>query len=143
MIIQIFDNPLFWEAVYFVVKWVLLTIVFYITGRIVSGVNTTFTDAVVVAFIGSLLSAILHWGFDYIFPLLGLPFPNPTIELIAIVCSALITVIVYLPLFMHFMDVGFGGAVAIGILCLVIYVLIQIPVAFIPGMSWLDLYTPL
>jgi hypothetical protein len=143
MVIQIFDNPLFWQAVYFLVKWVLLTIVFYITGRIVSGVNAKFSDAVIVAFVGSVLSAILHWGFDFVFPSLGLPFASSTIELIAIVCSALITVIVYLPLFMHFFDVGFGGAVAIGILCLVIYVLIQIPVVFFPELGWLDLYTPL
>jgi hypothetical protein len=143
MVIELLDNPLVWEAIAFFIKWVLLTIVFYITGRIVSGVNAKFTDALIVAFIGSLLSAILHWGFDYIFPILGLPFAASTLELIAIVGAALITVIVYLPLFMHFFDVGFGGAVAIGILCMVFYVLIQIPVIYFPQLSWLDLYTPL
>ncbi|MFX1476482.1 MAG: hypothetical protein ACFFCO_13575 [Promethearchaeota archaeon] len=103
--------------------------------------NAKFTDAVIVAFVGSLLSAILHWGFNVGFPMLGLPFAPETIDLIALVGAALITIIVYLPLFMHFMDVGIGGAVAMGILCLIIYILIEIPVYFFAP-QFLD-YTPL
>ncbi len=112
----------------FFVKWVILTVVFYITGRIIAGINAKFTDAIIVAFVGSLLSAILHWAFEVGLPMLGLPFAPETINLISLVGAALITIIVYLPLFMHFFDVGFGGAMVIGILCLIIYVLIEIPV---------------
>lgn len=129
------------EIIFFLVKWVILTIVFYITGRIVAGLNAKFSDAVIVAFVGSLLSAILHAGFEIGLPMLGLPFAHETINLIALIGAALITVIVYLPLFMHFFDVGFGGAVAIGILCLIIYVLIEIPVYYFAP-EFLD-YTPL
>lgn len=141
MAIQLIPPALMGELIIFFVKWVILTAVFFITGRIIAGVNAKFTDAIIVAFVGSLLSAILHWAFEIGLPLLGLPFAPETINLISLVGAALITIIVYLPLFMHFFDTGFGGAVAIGILCLIIYVLIEIPVLFFfPG--WVD-YTPL
>lgn len=128
MSILLIPPALMGTIIIFFVKWVILTVVFYITGRIIAGINAKFTDAIIVAFVGSLLSAILHWAFEVGLPMLGLPFAPETINLISLVGAALITIIVYLPLFMHFFDVGFGGAMVIGILCLIIYVLIEIPV---------------
>ncbi len=131
----------------FFVKWVILTIVFYITGRIVSGVNAKFSDAIIVAFIGSLTSFVLHevlgYIFDFVVPTLGLPYSIQLLDLLELAIAGLITLVVYLPLFMHFFDVGFGGAVAIGILCLVIYVLIEIPIIYFEWLGWLRPYTPL
>jgi hypothetical protein len=111
----------------FLIKWIFLTIVFYAAGRIVSGVNAKFTDAVLVALIGSIVSEILHWAFNYVLGLLGIGLP----WLFAAVASAIITMLVYIPLFMHFFDTSLGGAILIGLLCLIFYVIIGFVTAFL------------
>lgn len=116
-------------AISFLIKWILLTLVFYAAGRIVSGVNAKFTDALLVALIGSIVSELLHFGFNYALSVLGIALP----ELFAIIASALITLIVYIPLFMHFFDVGFGGALLIGLLCVIFYVIIGVIMVFVLG----------
>lgn len=116
-------------AIGFLIKWIFLTLVFYAAGRIVSGVNAKFTDALLVAFIGSILSAILNIGFEYliyvVMPTLGGYWWLPAVG------SALITLIAYIPLFMHFFDTGLGGALLIGILCVIFYIIIGIVMAFL------------
>jgi hypothetical protein len=114
-------------AISFLIKWILLTLVFYAAGRIVSGVNAKFTDALLVALIGSIVSEILHFGFNYALTALGIGLP----DLLAVIASALITLIVYIPLFMHFFDTGVGGALLIGLLCVIFYVIIGIAMAFL------------
>jgi len=116
-------------AISFLIKWVFLTLVFYAAGRIVSGVNAKFTDALLVAFIGALVSEILHFGFQYliyvVMPSLSGFFWLPPVG------SALITLIVYIPLFMHFFDTGLGGALLIGLLCVFFYILIGVAMFFL------------
>jgi hypothetical protein len=111
----------------FLLRWIFLTIVFYAAGRLVSGVNAKFTDALLVALIGSIISEVLHEGFRYVLVLFGIGLP----DLIAGIASALITVIVYIPLFMHFFDTSLGGALLIGLICVIFYVLIAFLTAFL------------
>lgn len=115
----------------FLIKWIFLTLVFYAAGRLVSGVNAKFTDALFVALIGSIVSEVLHFGFEYLIyvamPSLGSLWWLPAVG------SALITLIVYIPLFMHFFDTGLGGALLIGIVCVVFYIIIGVVMAFLLG----------
>jgi len=115
-------------AIGFLIKWIFLTIVFYIAGRAVTGINTKGSDALIVAFIGALISEILHYAFSWFIITYGL---DILFWWLPAVGSALITFIVYIPLFMKFFDAGLGGAIAIGLLCLILYIIIGIAMIFI------------
>lgn len=111
------------DGIGFVLRWILFTIVFFIAGRIVSGVNTTFTDAVVVAFIGSVVSSFVHLIFHTFLLLSGL---SASLFWLPDLGSALITIAVYIPLFVKFFDTRIFGAIAIGMMCVVFYIIIGI-----------------
>lgn len=107
----------------FFLKWILLSIAFYIAGRIVTGENTTYSKALLVAIIGSIISEILHWAFRWQLDIIGL---DPNLLWLADVGSALITIIVYIPFFMKFFNAGFWGALAIGMFCVILYLIIGV-----------------
>lgn len=115
-------------AIGFLIKWIFLTIVFYIAGRAVTGINTTGSDALIVAFIGALVSEVIHFGFEWFITTYGLA---ALYWWLPAVGSALITFFVYIPLFMKFFDTSIGGAIAIGLICLILYIIIGIAMAFL------------
>lgn len=132
-----------------IILWLGLAIAFFIAGRIMSGVNTTFGEALLVAFLGAIINAILHAVFEYAFMyIIVLPAPlAPYASIIGFIISSLITLIVYLPLFRHFFDVSWGGALVVGIIAfifmiimgiisailIVVFAIVLLPLLFLPG----------
>jgi len=132
-----------------IILWLGLAIALFIAGRIVSGVNTTFGEALLVALIGAILNSILHAIFDYfVMPLVVLPPPFDTYtSIISFILSSVITLIVYLPLFKRFFDVSWGGALVVGIIAfifmiimgiisailIVVMAIVLIPLLLLPG----------
>jgi hypothetical protein len=132
-----------------IILWLGLAIALFIAGRIMSGVNTTFGEALLVAFLGAIINGILHAIFEYLFTyVIVLPAPlAPYASIIGFVISSFITLIVYLPLFRHFFDVGWGGALAVGIIAfifmiimgiisavlIVVFAIVLLPLLLLPG----------
>lgn len=111
-----------------IILWLGLAMAFFIAGRIVSGVNTTFGEALLVAFLGAIINAILHAIFEFAFTyIIILPGPLvPYASIISFVISSLITLIVYLPLFKRFFDVSWGGAFVVGIIAFIFMIIMGI-----------------
>jgi hypothetical protein len=111
-----------------IILWLGLAIAFFIAGRIVSGVNTTFGEALLVAFLGAIINTILHAIFEYVFIyIIVLPAPlAPYASIIGFVISSFITLIVYLPLFKRFFDVSWGGALIVGIIAFIFMIVMGI-----------------
>jgi hypothetical protein len=105
-----------------IMLWITIALVFFIAGRIVSGMNTTFRDALVVAFVGALVTTILQTLLDWVFTTFG-PF-TPWDTLLSFALAGFITLIVYIPLIMKFFDVGIGGAILVGLLAIVFTIII-------------------
>ncbi len=105
-----------------IMLWITLALVFFIAGRIVSGMNTTFKDALIVAFLGALVTTILQNALDYVFTTFG-PF-TPYDSILSFAIAGLITLIVWIPLIMKFFDVGLGGAILVGLLAIVFTIII-------------------
>ncbi len=105
-----------------IMLWITLALVFFIAGRIVSGMNTTFKDALIVAFLGALVTTILQNALDYVFATFG-PF-TPYDSILSFAIAGLITLIVWIPLIMKFFDVGLGGAILVGLLAIVFTIII-------------------
>lgn len=123
MIEPILTAELISTIIGFFLKWILLSVVFYIAGRIVTGENTTYSKALLVAIIGSIISEMLHWVFRQQLSIIGL---DPTLLWLANIVSALITILAYIPCFMKFFKAGIWGAIAIGMFCVIMYILIDV-----------------
>jgi hypothetical protein len=133
-------------AIVFVVIWLVITLVFFAAGRVVSGINTTFTDAMIVALLGAICSTVLNAIFLILEPTiasfltgLGLGAYAPYI---GIVISALITICVYIPLIMKYFDTGFWGAVAVGLLVIIFQIILVATIYFIAWGVLLILFGP-
>lgn len=107
-------------ALLFVIGWFIIAFVFWIAGRIVSGMNATFTDALIVSLVGNIISAILEFLFDlFVEPLLStIPFG----PLLSLIIPAIIVLFVYVWLIMRFFDTGILGAIAVGLLVIIIWI---------------------
>ena len=131
-----------------IILWIGLAIALFIAGRIVSGVNTTFGEALLVALLGAIINSILHSIFEWAFTFITLPAPlAPYASIISFVISSFITLIVYLPLFKRFFDVSWGGALIVGIIAFIFMIIMGIisailiviaafallPILFLPG----------
>ncbi|MFX1562373.1 MAG: hypothetical protein ACFFDP_03600 [Promethearchaeota archaeon] len=128
----------------FIISWLIISFVFYLAGRAVSGKNTTFTDAMIVSLLGNIVSSVLSVAFLlFVYPAL-LPFLGALSALLVLVgVPALITLIVYIWLIMKFFDTGFWGAVAVGLLVIIIWIVIYVfLVAFLLGLLLLLLAWP-
>lgn len=107
-------------AILFVIGWLIIAFVFWIAGRIVSGMNATFRDALIVSLVGNIISAILEFLFDwFVEPLLTtIPFGG----LLSLIIPAIIVLFVYVWLIMKFFDTGILGAIAVGLLVIIIWI---------------------
>jgi hypothetical protein len=115
-------------AAILIVVWLVISLVFYAAGRVVSGINTTFTDAMIVALVGAICYAVLTAIFQIMEPTLvtmltglGMGWFAPYLGFVA---SSLITLCVYIPLIMKFFDTGFWGAVAVGLLVIIFQIVL-------------------
>ncbi|MFX0168881.1 MAG: hypothetical protein ACFE89_05910 [Candidatus Hodarchaeota archaeon] len=128
-----------------IILWLGLAIAFFIAGRLVSGVNTTFGEALLVALLGAIINSVLQAIFSFVFTMY---FPSvPYADILSFVISSFITLIVYLPLFKRFFDVSWGGAIIVGIIAfifmiimgiisailIVVAAIVLIPLLFLPG----------
>lgn len=109
----------------FLVIWLVTSFVLWLAGRVVSGENAKFTDALLITLIGNILNFILL----YLFQLFIQPFllPLGLIGVILIISIPwLIVLVVYIWLIMKFFDTGILGAIAVGLLVVVISIIIGV-----------------
>ncbi len=123
-------------AIILLVVWLAITLLFFMAGRVVSGINTTFTDAMIVSLLGAICNTVLTAIFQYIFAmptvqaaLLATPV-GPYLGYLGIIISALITLCIYIPLIMKFFDTGFWGAVAVGLLVIIFQIILVATIFF-------------
>jgi hypothetical protein len=96
------------QLVNFVIGLIILTIVFYIAGRVVVGKKRAlFSDAFVISLLGTTVAIVV-----------SLFMPN--LQLISLVLS----LIVWLLLIKRYYETGWLGALAVAILAVIIYVVI-------------------
>jgi len=116
------ESRLLFTLVKFVVGLFVLTIVFYIAGVIVVGrKRALFSDAFVISLLGTIIEAVC----TLFFPLwIGM----------------LLSLLVWLLLIRHYYETGWLGAIAVGILAIIVFVVVVIILAIILGISfWLIL----
>ncbi|MFX1474730.1 MAG: hypothetical protein ACFFCO_04525 [Promethearchaeota archaeon] len=122
-------------AAVFLVTWLVISLLFFAAGRIVSGINTTFTDAMIVALVGAICYTVLTAIFQYLEPSLVLFFTDLGlawfVPYLGFTISSLITLCVYIPLIMKFFDTGFWGAVAVGLLVIIFQIILAATIFFI------------
>lgn len=112
---RIFVNVGF-GVIWFLVELFALTLVIYIAGRIVVGERRAlFTDALIIAFLGTLLSSVFTAVIPY--------------GLIAL----LLSVLAWLLLIKGLYETGWLGAVAVGLMAIIIFVAILIVMALLFG----------
>jgi len=103
---QLGETELLSSFIVFVVNLIVLTIVFYVVGRVVVGKKRAkFGDAFVISLFGTLTGTILslfipHW------------------------LGAILSLIVWLLLIRHFYETGWVGALAVGILAVIVMIVL-------------------
>lgn len=113
--IKFLTNLIFGIA-WFLIELFMLTIVLYVAGRAVVGERRArLSDALIIAFLGTILSAIFIAFIPY--------------GLVALILSALI----WLLLIKRLYETGWLGAIAVGILALLIFIAILLLIALIIG----------
>jgi hypothetical protein len=112
-------------AIVFILGWFITAFTFWLAGRAVSGIKATFSDALIVSFVGNIVSSLFYLGFEtFLLPTFLIYFTPILAETVAILVSAIISILVYIPLIMRFFDTGLGGAILIGILIIFIWIFI-------------------
>ncbi len=106
----------------FLISWILGSLILWGAGKVVSGYNAKFTDALLI----SLLGALINYGVSWVFGLFGF-----TDLIFGLIIPLVIVLIVYIVLIMHFFDTGFLGALAVGILYLIFMIIIGIVLVII------------
>ncbi len=105
---QELTEPLVGQLLTFVIGLIMLTIIFYIAGRLVVGKKRAlFSDAFVISLLGTIVVNIV-----------SLFMPN--VQLIGLILS----LIIWLLLIRHYYETGWLGALAVAILAVIIYVVI-------------------
>jgi hypothetical protein len=100
--------------IWFLVELFVMAGVFYIAGLIVVGrKRAKFSDALIISLLGTVLSTLFFFFIPY-----GL-------------IAMLLSLFVWLFLIKHFYETGWLGAIAVGILAIVIYFVVLIILAFI------------
>jgi len=96
-----------------IVNLIVLTLVFYIAGVVVVGKRRALlSDAFVISLLGTAVSGICNYFFS---PLIG----------------AVLSLLVWLLLIRHYYETGWLGALAVGILALIVAVVMSVVVLFI------------
>ena len=117
-------EPWVFQIISFFVGLFVLTFVFYIAGIIVVGrKRALFSDAFVIALLGTIIGSIISFLLP-LFPFVGLIF----------------SLLVWLVLIRYYYETGWLGAMAVGILAIIIEIVVMVILAIILGVSvWLFL----
>jgi hypothetical protein len=96
------------------ILWLVQAVVLWATGKAVSEEGTKFSDALIVAAVGSLVYWTALWSFViWVMPLMpGYP------EFIFLIVLGVILACIYIPLIMHFFDTSLQGALIVGLLAI-------------------------
>jgi hypothetical protein len=106
--------------VLFLVELLVLAVVLYIAGRIVvGGKRALFSDAFIIALLGTILSGVFVVFIPY--------------SLLAL----LLSVFVWLLLIKRLYETGWLGAIAVGILALIVFVVVLVFIALLFGILYL------
>jgi len=101
-------EPVVWKLLNFVLGLIILTVVFYIAGRIVVGKKRAlFSDAFVISLLGTIVM-------------------NICLNLFGLLVGAILSLIVWLLLVRHYYETGWLGAIAVGIMAVVVSVVILV-----------------
>jgi len=107
------EHRLLFAITAFIVRLITLTVVFYIAGIIVVGKRRAlFGDALVISLLGTVVGIVC----DFLFP--------PLI-------GAIVSLFVWLLLIRYYYETGWLGALAVGILAVIIAVVMSIIVLFV------------
>lgn len=109
----------------FLFVWLFTSFILYLAGRVVSGENAKFTDALLITLIGNILNVILLAAFTIFIEPLLLPL-GLLGTILVLVLPWIIVLFVYIWLVMRFFDTGILGAIAIGLIVIVISIIIGV-----------------
>jgi hypothetical protein len=105
----------------FIVGLIVLTIIFYVAGRVVvGGKKALFSDAFVISLLGTIVMNVCLYFFH---PLVG----------------AILSLIVWLLLIKHYYETGWLGAIAVAIMAVIVSMVITILLGILLGISLLFL----
>ncbi len=100
------------DIILFVIQFIIATIAFFIAGRMLSGVNAKFTDAIIVALLGLLLQLGIDVAIDFIL----VPGLNVLVLFAWDVVGLIATFIAWMILIQYFFDCSFiRGMFIVGI----------------------------
>jgi hypothetical protein len=111
----------------FLVSFVVATIAFFSAGRLLSGVNAKFTDAIFVALLGLLLKLGIDWVISYIL----IPGLNEIVIFAWSVVGLLATFIVWMLLVQHFFDTMFVRGLTIVVIAAILIFVIDFVINYI------------
>ncbi|MFX1318482.1 MAG: hypothetical protein ACFE9D_10975 [Promethearchaeota archaeon] len=113
------------EGIIFLILWLFGSLILWLAGKVVSGYNAKFTDALIISLLGTIISRVFNWVMVTFVSsyLLSLGLIG---AILVILIPLIIVLIVYIVLIMHFFDTGFLGALAVGILYVIFMVIILI-----------------
>jgi hypothetical protein len=119
LVAQIGTEILVGQLFSFIVGLIVLTLVFYIAGRVVvGGKKALFSDAFVISLLGTIVMNVCLYFFH---PLVG----------------AILSLIVWLLLIRHYYETGWLGAIAVAIMAVIVSVVIAILLGILLGISLL------
>lgn len=111
----------------FIVSFIVATVAFFAAGRLLSGVNAKFTDAIFVA----LLGLLLKFAIDLTISFALVPGLNEIVVLAWNVVSLLATFIVWMVLVQHFFDTMFFRGLTIVIIAFILIFIIDFILNFL------------
>ncbi len=110
----------------FLISLVIATIAFYLAGRLLSGINAKFTDAIFVA----LLGLLLKFGIDLAISTVLVPGLNEIIVFAWNIVGLLAMFIVWMILVQHFFDTMFIRGLTIILIASIIIFIIDFAINF-------------
>jgi hypothetical protein len=116
---QIGTETLTGQLFTFIVGLIVLTIIFYIAGRaVVGGKKALFNDAFVISLLGTIVMNVCLYFFG-------------------LLVGAVLSLIVWLLLIRHYYETGWLGAIAVGLMAVIVSIVIAILLGTLLGFSLL------
>jgi hypothetical protein len=109
----------------FLVIWLVTSFILWLVGRIIWGETAKYTDALLITLIGNIINFILLYLLQYFIEPLLLPLGLIGVILI-ISIPWLIVLVGYIWLIMKFFDTEILGAIAVGLIVVVISIIIGV-----------------
>jgi len=111
----------------FAIELLVATFAFFLSGRLLSGVNAKFTDAIFVAFLGLLLK----FAIDFTISLAIVPGLNEIVVFAWSIVSLLAAFIVWMLLVQHFFDCTFIRGLFIVLIAFILIFIIDFAINYI------------